>query len=125
MARFKAHVISVVVFTVFPPPLLDDHFIKAGGQQVAGAGWPALAERFDTIDTVVEAWRTAESIEAARVAAEAAANLVVGTVTTQNHPTVPAGDVISQNPAACTMCVSAGSAVDLVVSSGAAPVTVT
>jgi hypothetical protein len=54
-----------------------------------------------------------------------AANLTVGTVTTASSPTVPAGSVISQNPVACTACVSAGTAVDLVVSTGPAAVAVT
>ncbi|RMD63819.1 PASTA domain-containing protein [Candidatus Parcubacteria bacterium] len=47
------------------------------------------------------------------------AGLVVGTVTTAHSDTVPAGHVISQNPAAGTS-VASGSAVDLVVSTGPA-----
>ncbi len=47
------------------------------------------------------------------------AGLVVGTVTTQNDPNIPAGTVISQNPAA-NATVAAGSAVNLVVSAGPA-----
>lgn len=46
------------------------------------------------------------------------AGLSVGTVTTATSETVPAGTVLSQSPVACTACVVAGSAVDLVVSSG-------
>ncbi len=56
----------------------------------------------------------------ARAAAEAAitgAGLVVGTVTQRSSDTVPAGNVISQDPAAGTG-VLRGSAVSLVVSSG-------
>jgi len=45
------------------------------------------------------------------------AGLVVGTVTTATSPTVPAGDVISQNPAGSTS-VAIGSAVDIEVSLG-------
>ena len=52
-----------------------------------------------------------------------AAGLVVGTVSTANSNTVPAGDVISQNPVAGTS-VSAGSAVDIVVSLGPVQVAV-
>ncbi len=55
-----------------------------------------------------------------RADAEAAitgAGLVVGTVTEEHHATVPAGSVISQDPAAGTG-VLLGSAVSLVVSSG-------
>jgi hypothetical protein len=50
-------------------------------------------------------------------AAIAAAKLVVGTVTHSPSSTVPAGNVISQNPAGGTM-VSPGTAVNLVVSCG-------
>lgn len=46
-----------------------------------------------------------------------AANLVVGTVASQQHPSIPAGTVISQNPVGSSS-VLAGSAVDLVVSLG-------
>ena len=49
------------------------------------------------------------------------AELVVGTVTSQSDAFVPAGDVISQNPAGGSL-VNAGSGVDLVVSDGPAPV---
>jgi beta-lactam-binding protein with PASTA domain len=49
--------------------------------------------------------------------------LTVGTVTQAHSGTVPAGDVISQNPAAGAS-VAPGSAVDLVISLGPAPVTV-
>ena len=52
------------------------------------------------------------------------AGLVVGTVTTQCDDVVPAGAVISQNPVAGAS-VQPGSAVDLVVSTGPCPVTVT
>ena len=45
------------------------------------------------------------------------AGLIVGNVTMQSSTTVPAGDVISQNPTAGTT-VAPNSAVDLVVSSG-------
>ena len=48
-----------------------------------------------------------------------AAGLTVGTVSTANSGTVPAGVVISQSPTTCIACVAPGSSVDLVVSSGA------
>ncbi len=57
-----------------------------------------------------------------QVAAEAAitgAGLTVGTVSTASSDTVPAGDVISQNPVAGTI-VSEGSGVDMEVSTGPA-----
>ena len=47
------------------------------------------------------------------------AGLVAGNITQQNDNTVPAGDVISQNPAAGAM-VAPGSSVDLVISLGPA-----
>jgi len=55
--------------------------------------------------------------QAAARTAITGAGLTVGNVTTQSSPTVPAGQVISQNPAANTS-VAPGSSVDLVVSDG-------
>ena len=52
-----------------------------------------------------------------------AAGLDLGNTSEQSDETVPEGDVISQDPAAGTE-VAAGSEVDLVISSGPAPVTV-
>jgi beta-lactam-binding protein with PASTA domain len=51
------------------------------------------------------------------------AGLIVGTVTAANSDTVPAGNVISQSPGAATN-VAPGSAVDLLVSTGPALITV-
>jgi hypothetical protein len=51
----------------------------------------------------------------------AGANLVVGAVTTENSDTVPAGNVISQNPGGGASA-APGTPVDLVVSDGAAGV---
>ncbi len=61
--------------------------------------------------------------QAAAESAITAVGLVVGTISTANSTTVPAGDVISQSPVAGTS-VTLGSAVDLVVSSGPALVAV-
>lgn len=61
--------------------------------------------------------------QATAEAAIAAADLVVGSVSTDNHPTVPTGDVISQNPAGGTV-VDEQSTVDIVVSLGPVQVTV-
>lgn len=55
--------------------------------------------------------------QAAATSALNAAGLVVGVVTMQSSPTVPVGHVIAQTPPAGSS-VAAGSAVDLVVSSG-------
>ena len=61
--------------------------------------------------------------QAAATTAITNAKLVLGTVTQQASSTVTAGSVISQNPAAAAS-VASGSAVNLVVSSGSAPVSV-
>ena len=61
--------------------------------------------------------------QAAATSAITGAGLVVGTVTQQSSATVAAGLVISESPVAGTS-VAAKSAVNLVVSSGAAPVSV-
>jgi beta-lactam-binding protein with PASTA domain len=58
--------------------------------------------------------------QAAAGSAITTAGLVVGTVTTQSSATVPAGEAISETPAAGTK-VALGSAVSLVISSGPAP----
>ena len=50
-----------------------------------------------------------------------AAELTVGNVTSAYSDTVTAGDVISQDPQACTACAAVGAPVDLVVSLGPAP----
>ncbi len=47
-----------------------------------------------------------------------AAGLTLGVVTTAIHGTVPAGDVISQNPGGCSICALPGSAVNILVSLG-------
>ncbi len=65
---------------------------------------------------------TPDVVGLSQTAAEAGlvgADLVVGTVSTSNSSSVPAGDVISQNPASGAL-VAPGSSVDLVVSLGAA-----
>ncbi len=58
-------------------------------------------------------------LQAAATAALTDAGLALGTVSLQSSPTVPAGHVISQDPAAGEL-VALGSTVDLVVSSGVA-----
>jgi len=51
------------------------------------------------------------------------AGLREGAITTESHPTVPAGSIISQMPAAGT-AVAGGSVVELIVSSGTSPTSV-
>lgn len=60
--------------------------------------------------------------QATAVTAITSAGLVVGTITTASDPTIVAGNVISQTPVAGTT-VSAGTSVDLVVSTGPAVTT--
>jgi len=60
-----------------------------------------------------------QAVAEANIAAD---GLTVGGVTTENSNTVPAGSVISQNPSACGACALQGDPVDLVISSGPAPV---
>ncbi len=62
--------------------------------------------------------------QAAATTAITNATLVVGSVTTTPSATVPAGSVVTQNPAAGAS-VASGSAVNLVVSTGPAPVGIT
>ncbi len=61
--------------------------------------------------------------QASAEAAIVAAFLTVGAVTQQEDTIVPAGQVISHNPAACSDCASPDDPVDLVISTGP-PVTV-
>jgi len=61
--------------------------------------------------------------QAAATTSITASGLVLGTVTTQSSSTVPSGSLISESPTAGTQ-VSAGSAVNLVVSSGTEQVAV-
>jgi beta-lactam-binding protein with PASTA domain len=61
--------------------------------------------------------------QAAATTVITSANLTVGTIGSSASPSVPAGSVISQNPAPGT-AVAPGSAVNLVVSTGPPPVTV-
>jgi beta-lactam-binding protein with PASTA domain len=78
-----------------------------------------------SIDLVVSAGRpivpgVVGLTQAAAIAAITAAQLTVGSITSEVSETVPAGTVIGQNPAAGASA-ALNSAVDLVISSGAAP----
>jgi autotransporter-associated beta strand protein len=84
----------------------------------------STAASFSTVDLVLSAGSVMSTVPEVIGFAQAtassgiiAANLVVGTVTTQQHSTLPAGVVISQSPAGGTSVLT-GSAVDLVVSLG-------
>ena len=78
---------------------------------------------FDTEVAPVLVPDVVNQTQAAAEAAIVAATLTVGNVTTAQSDTVPAGSVISQNPAGGAS-VLPGTAVDLVVSLGASPVLV-
>ena len=81
------------------------------------------ASRSAAVPCTVAVPNVVDSTQAAATTAITNAGLTVGTITTASSATVPAGSVISQNPAAGTQ-VATGSAVSLVVSSGPALVTV-
>lgn len=90
-------------------------------QSPAGASTAATFSSIDllvstgaVISTVPEVTGLAQTTATSSIIA---ANLVLGTVTTQPHPSLPLGTVISQSPVGSTSVLS-GSAVDLVVSLG-------
>ncbi len=95
-----------------------DHVISqdpAAGTSIAeGAAVNLLVSLGPAMVTVPD---VVGQVQADAEAAIIAAGLIVGTVTTANSDTVPAGQIISQNPAAGVSVVQ-GSAVDLVVSLG-------
>ena len=78
---------------------------------------------FDTEVAPVLVPDVVNQTQAAAEAAIVAASLLVGSVTTAQSDTVPAGSVISQNPVGGASALP-GTAVDLVVSLGASPVLV-
>jgi hypothetical protein len=88
---------------------------------VAGQGTAeARFTRCDATAGPVTVPNVVNQTQAAATTALTGVGLVVGTVTQQSSATVAAGNVSSQNPAA-GVGVSAGSAVNLVVSTGPAP----
>jgi beta-lactam-binding protein with PASTA domain len=103
-------------FTLVNPSEGNPAFTSIAAAIAAGGNCSSGPSPVTVPNVVGQAQATAES-------SIVAAGLVVGTVTTNNSPTVPAGDVISQNPAGGAQ-VSSGSSVDIVVSLGAASVSV-
>jgi MYXO-CTERM domain-containing protein len=87
---------------------------------VAGTTQEARFTRCDATTGPVTVPNVVNQTQSAATSAITAAGLVVGTVTQQPSATVPAGQVISQTPAGL-VGVPAGSAVNLVVSTGPAP----
>ncbi len=90
---------------------------------VTVAGQGTTETRFTRCDATtgpVTVPNVVNQTQAAAATALTGVGLVVGTVTQQSSATVPAGRVSSQNPAA-GVGVTAGSAVNLVVSTGPAP----
>ncbi len=87
----------------------------AGGSSVAPGSSVDLVVSAGPDDVAVP--NVVGQTQAAAEAAIVAADLAVGSVTTENSATVAAGDVISQNPAGGSS-VAPGSSVDLVVSAG-------
>jgi len=80
---------------------------------VISAGWTPI----DVPDLVGQTQANAQ-------ATLEAVGLAVGSVTSQSSETVPAGVVLSQDPSDCLACAFPGDPVDLVVSSGPAPIDV-
>lgn len=87
----------------------------------AGGASVAVGSSVDLVVSIGPAMTTVPDVTGlAQTSAEAniiSANLVVGAVTTQNHATVPAGNVIGQDPAG-GVSIAEESNVDLVVSIG-------
>ena len=90
------------------------------------ASWSGSVSANSAVDLVVSSGTALIDVpnvigldQASAESAIVAAGLTVGSVTTQASETVPAGNVIGQNPTACSNCVAANSTVDLVVSAGA------
>ena len=101
-------------FSGTPPNGTWELFAKAGAANGAGVisgGWCVNIITFVTIPNVV-----GES-QAQAASDINTAGLVVGTTTQQSSSSVPSGDVISQTPAGATQA-AAGSAVNIVVSTG-------
>ena len=97
-------------------------YIKGSGVEVETVR-EALAELEPQLAPVSVLNVVGQSQEAATTAITEAASLPLGNVTRAYSATMPAGDVISQDPAAGTS-VAPGTAVDLVVSRGPEPVSV-
>ena len=87
---------------------------------VAGQTTETQFTRCDATTGPVTVPNVVNQTQAAATTAITSATLVVGTVTQQSSATVPAGRVSSQNPSA-GVGVAAGSAVNLVVSTGPVP----
>ncbi len=90
---------------------------------LAGCGGGSSSSTGPTGPKQVSVPNVAGETQAAATTTLTNAGLVLGTATTQSSSTAPSGDVISENPTAGTQ-VNAGSAINLVVSSGPAQVAV-
>ncbi len=96
------------------------HTPGAGASVAAGSAVDLVVSTGPVLVTVPNVVGLAQADAEAAISA---AGLTVGTITPTNHPTVAAGTVISHTPGAGAS-VAAGSAVDLVVSTGPVLVTV-
>lgn len=95
---------------------IDEVRVTNGAARYSSAGYTPAAPPFGAMCSATVPNVVGDTLAVAS-AAIVTATLVVGTVTTSTDPSVPAGDIISQNPAGGTS-VDAGSAVDLVESLG-------
>ena len=92
--------------------------LNKGTIQIYGASYDGNAYLFEWMPATVTVPNVLNLTQAAATTAIVNAGLTLGTVSTASNSTVPAGSVFSQNPLAGTEA-APGSAVNLVVSSGA------
>ena len=109
---YGAITVTVNVAANASSPQVNTAMVSGGGAA------SATATDSTTIVSPVAVPNVVGDMQAAATTAITGAGLVVGTVTMASSGTVPAGDVISESPVAGTL-VASGSAVNLVVSSGA------
>lgn len=93
---------------------------QAGSNSGGSDGWFGLMVGLQPAADLVEVPNVVGQSQSAATVMIGEAGLTLGAVTTGYSPTVPEGDVISQNPAAAAE-VASGSAVDIVVSLGPEP----
>ena len=123
-------------WTAAPGTIGNNYWVKVrqtasaipGTQTIATLAIPAIAGpgefRVTTAAVVnVPVPNVVGTTQATAQSAITVATLIVGTVSTAHDAVIPAGSVISQNPVAASL-VAPDTAVDLVISSGPAPVAV-
>ena len=115
-AGFTVGAITQAMNSLLPPGTVIGQSPLGGG---IAAGGSAVLLLVAAVSGNVTVPNVVNLTQAAAQSAITGAGLTVGTVSTQSSPTVPAGIVMAQNPAAGNS-VPPGSPVDIVVSSGPA-----